>query len=146
MTNNTLEYLRRSGWSKERQVDISIYLKALIEDGYEINSLVEEFLKNYGGLEVKHHHTKDSTQMDKFHFNAEKATESYFPEVVEEYMERVNEKLVVVGMCRSEHMVVMLSHSGKMYAGFDEILLKLGDNIASGLVALCEGIGIVGVE
>lgn len=43
-------------------------------------------------------------------------------------------------------MVVLLSHTGKMYTGYDEELLKLGDDIESDLVALCEGTGIVAVE
>lgn len=146
MTNKTLEYLKASGWREDRKIDSTMYIKALKEDGYEINEVVESFLSNYGGLEVSHPHHSEPTDMDKFHFNAKLATESCFPEVVEEYMERIGEKLVVVGRCSTEHMVVMISHSGRMYAGFDELLLKLGDNIEAGLVALCEGKGIVGVE
>ena len=145
MTNYTLELLKEAGWTSTRDIDIDIYINALEEDDYEINSLVFDFLKNYGGLKVSHPDTMVPSRMDEFHFDAKEATESYFYETVEEYMLRVKEKLVVVGECRSGHMVILLSHSGKMYAGYDSELMKLGDNIDAALVALCEGKGIEGV-
>lgn len=145
MTNKTIEYLKKSGWNIDRNVDIEEYIQSLHDDGYEVNNLVRDFLRNYGGLEILHPHTKVALKTDKFHFDAKEATESYFYETVEEYMLRVKEKLVVVGECRSGHMVILLSHSGKMYAGYDSELMKLGDNIDAALVALCEGKGIEGV-
>jgi hypothetical protein len=142
MTNKTIEYLKKSGWSIDRNIDIEKYIISLEDDGYEVNSLVCDFLRNYGGLEIRHPHTKIAEKTDNFHFNVTLATESYFPEVIEEYMERVNEKLVVVGECRSGHMVILLSHSGKMFAGYDEMLVKLGDCVEDALVTLCEGHGM----
>lgn len=146
MTNRTLKYLKEAGWKKDRRVNIDEYIDALDNDGYDINDLVHDFLVSYGGLVVPHPDTRVESRMDSFHFDAKLATECYFTETIAEYMLRIKETVVVVGECRTNHMVILLSHSGRMYAGYESTLIKLGDSVDYGLVGLCEGVGVVGVE
>lgn len=146
ISKKTLDLLKKAGWTEERRHDISEYEKALEKDGYVLNNVVRDFLSRFGGLEVVHPDHHDAKELDKFDFNAKEATESTFIEVVKEYEERVNEALVVVGLGFNGHMVLVLSYSGKMYAGYDEVLMKLGDTPIKALETLCEGKGKVRID
>lgn len=46
--------LRRSGWSPEREVDISEWVERLRSDGDDVFPLAEAILRNFGGMRLEH--------------------------------------------------------------------------------------------
>ena len=139
ISRTTMNLLIKSGWNEDRNIDISEYEKALNKDGYYINSTIRKFLKEFGGLLVYHPHAKLKNEIDFFHFNPIESINSIFKERIESYEDRINEKLTVIGEAYSNHMALIMSESGKIYAGYDDLLLLIGNDYSKALETLCEG-------
>lgn len=145
MDNKTIEILKNGGWTEKREIDLSSYKLAIENGGYIFTETLNEFLKSFGGLTVKHPHHQVPDVEDHFVIDPILGISETFKETVDEYEIRVGEKLTIIGLAFRGHMVLMMSVSGKIFAGFDETLIKLGDTPQDGLDALCLGIGITGV-
>ncbi len=139
ISKKTETLLKKAGWNNDRKIDISDYVETLMAGGYILNDVVKEFLSKFGGLRVCHPHAKVVNEDDNFHLDPIGATKSILIERVNSYEERVEEKLVVIGEAHDRHMVLMMSLSGKMYAGYDDFLVEIGENGYTALETLCEG-------
>jgi hypothetical protein len=135
----TLDILCRAGWHEDRLVDTSGYEEALQSRGYPFHPAVEDFLRHFGGLRVVHPHAKVTHMQDYFDLDASKAAESTLPEWVSLYSERVGAPLCVIGMAFRDYMVLVMDPSGTVYAGYDNVLRKVGESGPDAIEALCSG-------
>lgn len=136
---DTQKMLKKSGWNKNRRIDISSYEKDLLAEGYPINDKIRNFLISFGGLEVHHPHHRVQNEEDEFHLNPSVAIQTIYPERVEEYNHRTNNHLVVIGEASKGYLILMMGLDGKVYAGYDDFLLLLGFSGEDALETLCEG-------
>lgn len=139
LSARTLELLHKAGWTPSRQVDVGPYEAALVAEGYPVTSAVREFLKSFGGMQVEHPHGGDPEATDRFHLDTARAVDGFEYDRVRAYELRVGEPLIVVGEAFSEHMIVMMSPSGRVYAAYDSVLIRLGETGCEALQTLCEG-------
>ena len=58
MEGKVKDLLIKSGWYKEREVDINEYLNFLINEEYTIFKSASNFLKEYGGLIIQFENPK----------------------------------------------------------------------------------------
>ncbi len=133
MNKEVEKSLKNAGWFSKRKFNISKYIEFLAADGYELNNTIKAFLEEFGGLRIFFSDSNNINHTDNILFDAKYAAEGIFPENIKLYEKRVNDKLVVIGYVYDEHMVVVMSHKGKIYAGYDDTLVFLGD---TGLVAI----------
>jgi hypothetical protein len=138
ISNTTLKFLEKSGWNSCRNIDITIYQEAHEAEGYKLSNIAEEFLKQFGGIEIVHPAFRVPNAFDKTHFDPIKAIRAIYRGNVEEYEERVGESMVLIGEAYNRHLVLLMSESGKIYGAYDDYLTKLGDNSYEALNALCE--------
>jgi hypothetical protein len=135
----TRSLLEAAGWSDSREIDTTGYEKTLRERSYPVHPSVLEFLSRFGGLIVIHPHARVPGMQDRFHFDASRAAESVFPAWVKEYSARLNAPLCVVGQAYREYMVVMMDPQGRMFAGYDHILVELGTSFVEAIENICAG-------
>ena len=121
--------LEKSGWTLNRKIDTTEILNVLKEERYDLNPKVVEFIENFGNLELEHPAYRVVGEFEKMHFKPLRASSGICREKVEEYEERTEEALVVVGEAYNENLVLMISHTGKIYGAFDDYLTLLGNTI-----------------
>lgn len=128
----SINALTAISWSEDRCVDPSSWLDFLEkEEGYAIFEAAENFLRRFGDLEGTVPESLSS--VEKVHFNPIKAAETIYRERVITYEERVKERLVIVGESNNSHLTLMISESGRLFAGHDDYLFLLGDDELEGL-------------
>lgn len=138
LSQATKKIFEKAGWTPWRQMNIEPYIEALVTDGYEIFDKANDFLIEFGGLEVIHPAYKVHNEMDGLHFNPIRAIEGIYHERVETYEVRIGEKLVVIGEGYNGQLVLLISESGKIFGAYDDYLTCLGNNTFEALEALCE--------
>lgn len=139
-SQRTLEVLYKAGWSEERFVDTSEYEKRLKLEGYPIYEVVVDFLKSFGGLRLVYPHFRVPQEQDEFIIDPILAAADIYAEnVTEDYSERVGTALCVIGEAFSRHMTVMMASDGKVYAGYTDVLILVGNSGVDAIEALCRG-------
>lgn len=134
----SIKALTTMSWSEDRRVDPSSWLDFLEkEEGYAIFEAAENFLRRFGGLEGTAPESLSS--VEKVHFNPIKAAETIYRDRVIAYEERAKERLVIVGESNNSHLTLMISESGRLFAGYDDYLFLLGDDELEGLNKLFSG-------
>ncbi len=139
-SQRTLELLWKAGWNKERAVDTSEYEKRLKSEGYPIHTVVVDFLKSFVDLRLVYPHFRVPQEEDEFIIDPILAAADIYPEnVTEDYSERVGMPLCVIGEAFSRHMTVMMASDGKVYAGYTDVLILVGNSGTDAIEALCSG-------
>jgi hypothetical protein len=101
---------------------------------------VKDFLTRFGGLWIKHPHAKVKEKTDYFHFDAIKAINSIDSGwVLEEYSDRVNKDLCIIGEAFRRSLILCMSPDGHVYAGIDESLFLVGESGELAIETLCMG-------
>ncbi|CAN5125060.1 SUKH-3 domain-containing protein [soil metagenome] len=130
--------LEKSGWQPNRTLDTFAYLAALESERHPIFPTVTEFLRSFGGLQIhfKHFATggDDTLSLDPF-----EAADSIPREHIDGYEKRVGAKLCPVGEAFSRHYIVMIDPAGRLFAGYDDTLVLLGNTPEEAIENLCQG-------
>lgn len=137
MDHNAL--LKKTGWNKERKINIDEYKTALIKEGYVLNDRVESFLRNFGGLYFTFPDPSLYTGVEEFNFDVIHAISQCMIDYVEYYIKEIGEELVLVGTCKRDNMSLLMSHSGKLFTAMDDIFYLLGNDSMEGLKNLIDG-------
>jgi hypothetical protein len=135
----TIALLKQAGWSEDRCVDISEYEKSLQSEGYPLHEVVLNFLKRFGGLQVVYPHYRVKDEKDEFYINPTVAVADIDSGWVEEYSERIGVPLCIIGQAFSYHMTLVMAPDSKVYAGYDDTLIHVGDSGIDAIEALCSG-------
>jgi SUKH-3 immunity protein len=136
----TRALLQKAGWHDERKIETAGYEEALRKRGYPVHNSVLQFLQNFGGLLVLHPHGRVPLEEDRFHFDASKAASSVdISRVLKDYNPRIGSPLCVIGQAFREYMVLLMDSDGRIYAGYDRVLVKVGDSPVEAIEALCTG-------
>lgn len=140
LSTRAQQLLAAAGWHPQRQVDLAPIQAALAADGYALHSAAEAFLSEFAGLHISFPHPLAGALLDDFDFDAAAAAADVEPErVLIEYVERVKEPLCIVGSCHSGHMVLAMAPSRKVYGGYDEVLVLVGESGEEAIEALLAG-------
>ncbi len=139
LEQQTIACLRAAGWEPGRRLDVRSFVEVLAGDGYAVFPPVEEFVAAFGNLTISFPHYRDPTIIDHCHFDVAQAVRNVFPENVSYWSDRVGDPLCPIGEAFSNHMTLLIADDGAMYGGFEETLVKLGDNGDEALNNLCGG-------
>jgi hypothetical protein len=139
LSEKTKEILLRAGWDELRQINISEHVLFLKSEGYTITESAKKFIAEFGDLEIIHPAYRVKNENDKTHFNPSVAANHIYYERVETYEQKIREKLVVVGEAFNEHLILMISESGKFFGAYDDYLTLLGNDTYEGINSICEG-------
>ena len=147
ITGRALHFLRKYGWSEERNVDISEYVNLLEKNGYVVFDCVKEFLRNFGGLylmpstnwsEVYKKENKDGAGYDLracyVHFDVLVVPEAHSDSSCNKrYEARIGEKLVPIGQTEKGYISLMMSETGRVFGVYEAYMGLYGNNYVEAL-------------
>jgi SUKH-3 immunity protein len=137
-TPSTEKLLRRAGWAPGRRFNVREVKARLMENGFSLHAKAEEFLVEFGGLEVTHPHSKVPDVTDRFKLDVSEALRMFgHGWVKDDYSRRVGVPLCVVGHAYNGYMVLAMAPDGSVYAGYDDELVRVGDSGVAALENLC---------
>ncbi len=134
----TIAALSAAGWTPDRRIDVSKYRAAYEEYGHTIFTTVLTFLEQFGGLKLRFPHFRVPDSMDGCNFHAD-VWARVEPNYLREYENHIGQAVVPMGAARSEHMYLLMTAGGAMYACFEDILCFVGQDHVDALNSLCEG-------
>ena len=129
LTPQTLKILEGGGWTLARRFDARPYEQALEALGYPILYSASQFLASFGGI-----HGEGSMN---FHFDPTTACGLRSSWARTRYAAHVGTKLCPVG--ESGDNILLMDQFGRVYAGFDNLLARLGGSLSEGLELICRG-------
>ena len=88
---------------------------------------------------VVHPHNRVPQTNDEFYITPAVAAADIYPERVSDYSDRVGAPFCVLGEAFHGHLVLMMDPSSRVYAGYDDALLRVGDSGIDAIEALCSG-------
>lgn len=138
-TEFTQNLLIDAGWVENRKVDINNDVKLLKAEGYHVSTNVVNFLEEFSGLRIKHPHHEKPEIIDEFHFIITEIVQNTYYNWIEEYSQRIQKKVCVIGEAYRGYMALMMCNKGAVYGGCDDILFKIGISGADAIEALCQG-------
>lgn len=133
------ESLARAGWTRDRRIDIAPHVRQLEADGYPVFEVVREFLARFGGLRLQYPDFRVPTHDDSCHFDAAEASRRISPYTVARYSEAIGKPVCPVGAAFHDHMVLMMTERGVVYAAFEATLVRIADSGVEAINSLCEG-------
>lgn len=140
----TLSILYKSGWYLNRYINIDDDIKLLNCNGFYPGQLIRQFLHNFGNLTITHSHAKVKTINDYFHFDINKAIYGVdISWILEEYSDRCKTPLCIIGEAYRRQLILCMSNNGEIYAGIDDILYVVGNNIETSIVTLINGYDLI---
>ncbi|MFH5805540.1 SUKH-3 domain-containing protein [Alienimonas sp. DA493] len=138
LSDETVVVLRRAGWHPGRAVDVSVYVADYKKVGYSDFEAAIHFLSEFGGLRLMFPNSHDLSLNTDCNFDVERAA-MLGPEWFEHYAEHLGEEVVPIGQAHSNHMDLLMTSSGRVYACTEALLCYLGVDGMSALNLLCEG-------
>ncbi len=119
--------LKQAGYFEGRKIDISDILQMYKESGYFYDAKQEAFMEKYAYLEIHYSHPIWKQDM-LLRLNPIEAQRIITMDVVEEYNEFLQDKLLIIGDIEKENMTLFLSEKGFYFAGYDDCLINWGEN------------------
>lgn len=137
-SDKVLGILKSSGWKPCRKVDTNKFVKILEAEGYTVYNSVLIFLESFGNLRIVFPSLFKDENFDTITFNIEKAVKEISHDwILEEYSERVGTKLCLIGQGFSNHMSLSMDINGKVYGGYDDFLVLIGNSGNEAIELLC---------
>lgn len=130
--------LKNAGFSEERIFDITAILEMYKKNSYNYNKLQIDFIKKYGNLEIHYLHPiwKEDVVVRLNPIEAQKALTM---DVVEEYNVFLGDELLIIGDIDKENITLFMSRNGEFYGGYDDCIIKWGNNFEKMLLDLSRG-------
>ena len=107
-------------------------------NGYDSNSKQITFLEKYAFLEIRYTHPIWKQEMC-LRMNPIEAQKIITMDVVEEYNEFLQDKLLIIGDIEKENMTIFLSEKGTIYSGYDDCIIDWGTDFKTFLKHLING-------
>lgn len=132
-----VDLLRSSGWNSDRNIDTSDMEKVLIENGYKVFDKAKNFLKEYGLLKITFKNPRNNKYVDTIEINPKSI--GVYSSVIFSYSRHCNKAMVPIASLPQQCMTICITEDGEFYGGYDDWLLKLGDNFIEALYNLITG-------
>jgi len=126
------QQFKKSGWKKERKVNIDKWLEKLKGQGFTPTPFAEAILSNFGGLTI------DPVSDDDCQYCAEPVTfnplleDSASPEAIHSWEKDFNLELFPLGLT-SDGLRVLIGKDEKIYGATSDMFFKCGQNLNEGL-------------
>lgn len=139
MMKKTQTILKEAGYFEERRVDISHIMQMYNHYGYHYNNIQKMFIERYAYLEIHYSHPLWKQDM-LIRLDPIEAQKVITMDVVEEYNEYLQDKLLIIGDIERENMTMFLSDKGSYFGGYDDCLINWGNNFEVMIDMLVSGV------
>lgn len=145
LSNKLIQILSKRGFNVEKKHKINDVIDYLEKNNLPIFDELLEYLEIFDGHQlIVSSDSMRENEEEILTFDCIKINELE-KEYEKLYEETVEEELVMIGY-NSFNYVFMMSLSGKVYAGFDNILFFIGNDIEEALINLCEEVKFKQIE
>jgi len=121
---------------KRKPFDLEAAKQAILAEKVPFLDTAEEVLRRFGGTWF--FRFKDTGSYNNAHFDAKVAMDHIDPLWFEHYSKRIGKPVTPIGECGQGHATLMIDPDGIIYAGFDESLGKIADNIEEAIVRFAD--------
>lgn len=139
LTENARKCLVKADWRDGRSIDTNAFEQANRESGLLVSEKALSFLREFGNLRLTFPHYRVPEHEDSCHFDAFFAAGNAIPDAIKEYENAVGRPLSVIGEARSDHMTLCMDKDGRVYGGFEDVLVKFGNSGIDAINCLVEG-------
>jgi hypothetical protein len=140
-SEDTVRFLKYAGWSATRDFQTTVHEQILDEAGYRVFPVVQDFLRQFGGLRIRYRYDfRGTTIYTEFHFDVESAVDGWSSEFLPEFEEMAGGKLCLIGESNNCNSVLMMDEQGRVYCGsvYSKYYLKrIADSGADAVEFLC---------
>src|SRR5439155_11436712 len=126
-------------WDERNKVDPRAFVEENRSSGLFVGDRAVEFYEVFGGITLVFPHFRVLGEKDSCHFNSSRASDIGMRHTVSKYESAIGSRLSVIGVGFSDHMTLYMDEAGKVYGGFDDLLLRFGDSGVDAINAFCEG-------
>jgi hypothetical protein len=128
LSQRSKKLLRRAGWFEGRTHEVAEFVRLLELKGYPVFPAVVGFLKKFGGLRIENPSAKRPAAED-WHFDVAKASRNISLSRIQAlYVPRVHSNLCIIGEADKDYITLMMDEKGRVYGGFEETLVFLGES------------------
>jgi len=138
-SNNTVKLLKQAGWFEGRLIDTSSFEKLLEEKGFPLFPSITEFLSQFGGLKFTNTEAVPPAPED-WHFDIAEAVVHGSSTRVQTYGRRLGVEMCLIGEGFRGYLLLMMDEEGRVYGGYDQVLLHIGNSGIDAIGALCDGL------
>ncbi|MEP7284972.1 MAG: SUKH-3 domain-containing protein [Chloroflexota bacterium] len=142
-SEQTLRMLQNAGWSEFYRYDISKYEKVYERAGCAPPSKVKEFMLSFGGLYFTVPGPRSAKSVTGFDFNPVKVLQDIYVcsdyEFISEQVGLPVSPAYIIGSLHGIPAELLMVSDGKIYAYYDQILLKIGDSGEDAIEAMAIG-------
>lgn len=142
MNKVTEELLIQSGWLEGRTIETSSIEAKFEEEGYTIFESGKNFIKEYGLLKIFYKNPRAPKYTDIIDIDPVRALGGIYKSVVEAYENHCGEQMLPIAEIQQQCMTICITPKGWFYGGYDDWLLKLGENFEETLFNLINGVKI----
>jgi len=129
--------LEAAGWRPGRQVPVAAYVDALAALGFIAPDILTAFYTEFGGLTVAYPDPRDPEWMNTYIIDPVEAPLISSTAWIETWGEWLGVTLCPFG--EADRMLAIMSPDGRVWLGFDDLLLFVADSPKESVNVLCEG-------
>lgn len=122
------EFLIGLGWAPGCRQDIGEVVLAWTAHGYTESDAAVSFVRQFNGISFEYPRHVVVGGSHRCVIDAVRAASAVSPSRVSDYERRAGQILTPVGLAASNHVVLMVADSGKVYGGYDNYLAIYGDD------------------
>ena len=111
--------------------------KFLTQDGYAVSNSVRGFLEEFGLLEITFNNPKNNKFINTIYVDPRKT--GVFKSVIDAYGRHCDTTMVSVADLPNHCMTICITEDGSFFGGYDDWLLKLGNDFYEALYHLLFG-------
>jgi len=138
LSQNTIQILRKAGWSENRSVDVGKYRQYFDVTGQYYSETVLEFLEEFGDLHVSYPNPHNVQITSGFYIDPIEATPNYPQQDIKLFSDQLKIPLCIVGGTRDADALLM-SLDGKVYSAFDNYRCFVGGTGIDAIEVMCSG-------
>jgi hypothetical protein len=138
-SEQTLQCLRRAGWTPGSIVDITTFEALLTEAGFCAHDAALTFLREFGGLRIQYPHAKLAGMTDDMHFDPSIIVKHVVSDDVDAYGKVIGRKLCPIGEAARGYLVLMMDEQGAVYGAYDDFFAEVADSGPAAIESLCSG-------
>ena len=138
-SEQTIQYLRRAGWTPGSVVDTNSFEELLTRAGFVAHDAALTFLREFGGLTIQHPHAKVADMTDDMHFDLSIVVKHVVPADVDAYGKVIGRKLCPIGEAARGYLMLMMDEQGAVYGGYDDFFVEVAESGHAAIEALCSG-------
>ena len=143
-SDSTNRLLAAAGWTEGRTADTAPMEHTLRAKGFPVFPAQKRFLARFGGLAF-HNPAAVPPAAEDWHFRIDDALRHASAVTTAGYAKLLGAPVSVIGNGFGDYLLLVMDEDGRVYGGYDQVFLRVGDSGEDAIEALATGRELVPV-